>query len=82
MKKFLHCLLIGVLTGLVFAAMFVLVISGVWMLCELHTLSPWLAVLTFILSACLIVIGLGFLTFLGWFEIILLTEERSNENAE
>jgi 4-amino-4-deoxy-L-arabinose transferase-like glycosyltransferase len=80
MKQFLLCLLIGVGTGIAFAAMFVLIISGVLMLCCLHTLSPWLAILIFILSACVIVIGVGLLALFGWLERVLLTEERSNEN--
>lgn len=76
MKQILLDLLRGIRTGLFYMMCFGYIVAGICMLCILHTVTPWLAVLIFVLALIEIASGIFMLTIAGWFEREVESEDE------
>lgn len=65
MKQMILDFIRGIVTGLIYMGCFCAIGAGVYLICELRTTTPWVAIVAFLLASFLIVGAVTLLTALG-----------------
>lgn len=85
MKRVIFDFLRGVATGMIYTGCFASIGIGIYLLLELHTTLPWIAIVAFLLASFLIIGALTLLTALGRSDRVMESKcnelEGANENG-